>query len=163
MYSSSKGTWNKRPYIYNKYVNLHTQICPSKSYARQNVTIYTKEGKMKNRKHSWPKRNICYPLIASDNFFVHFLPQLGGNKTLALIQNTCSFSVTVSISNIQTVTAGVEAVIWKSTWWERQGGWLFLKRSFHTRPSPGYPAESRGYRQRPYNISHMLLKDNQTL
>lgn len=77
VYSSSKGTRNKRPYIYNKYVNVHTQICPSKSYSRQNVTIYTKEGKMKNRKHSWPKRNICYPLIASDNFFEHFFATTG--------------------------------------------------------------------------------------
>lgn len=94
------------------YIHKSAQV--SRIPGRMSQFTLQKE-KMKNRKHSWPKRNICYPMIASDNFFERFLPQLGRNKTLALIQNTCSFSVTVSISNIQTVTAGVEAVIWKST------------------------------------------------
>lgn len=44
-----------------------------------------------------------------------FFPQQGENKIVALIRNTCSFSISVSISNIQIVTAVVQAVIWKSS------------------------------------------------
>lgn len=64
VYSSSKGTRNKRPYIYNKYVNVHTQICPSKSYSRQNVTIYTKEGKNEKQKTQLAKKEY---LLSNDS------------------------------------------------------------------------------------------------
>lgn len=108
-------------------------------------------------------------MIHSDNsvdrgpllFFFFPPPQQEENKIVALIRNTCSVSVSVSISNIQTVTAVAQAVIWKSSGARDVKGRdrRFFEHFFPHRALSRSNSWKHSVAARAYNISHMLFKE----
>lgn len=110
---------------------------------------YFSSGQLKLRRSKTRrfKVRLQYSAVThSDDSVGHFSSQRGWNKILKLIQNTCSFLASVSISNIQTVTAvcGERCGKALSMWCRRQRQGLSHGVLLHrTGPSPGQVTESR--------------------
>lgn len=92
-------------------------------------------------------------------------PQQEENKIVALIRNTCSVSVSVSISNIQTVTAVAQAAIWKSSGAHdaKDRDRRLLEHFFPHRALSRSNSWKHSVVARAYNISHMLFKEPHAL
>lgn len=89
--------------------------------------------------------------------------QRGWNKIVALIHNTCSFSASVSITNIKTVTAVVQAAIWhgsRPTWCKILRGY-FSEHFFPHRALSRSNSWKQSVVAWACNISHTLVMEPQ--